>query len=256
MKTMLAFIKKEWMEQVRSGQLIILGIIFVLLGIMNPAIAKLTPWLIEIMAETLAQSGVIVGDVTVNALDSWQQFFKNAPLGLIVFIIIQSNIFTKEHQTGTLVLVVTRGMDRTKILVAKATLLFVLWSVGYWLSFTITYGYNAYFWDNDIAHNLLFSVTCWWLFGLFTISLVVLFSTMAKSNTGVIAGVGFSALVLYMISFYPKLSPYTPTLLTAGNALVCGLKKIREYQNAVATTFALIVLCFTLCIPIFNKKQL
>jgi ABC-2 type transport system permease protein len=88
------------------------------------------------------------------------------------------------------------------------------------------------------------------------VSLVVLFSTMAKSNTGVIAGVGFSALVLYMISFYPKLSPYTPTLLTAGNALVRGLKKIREYQNSVATTFALIVLCFTLCIPIFNKKQL
>lgn len=35
--------KKEWMEQVRSGRLLILVIIFILLGIMNPAVAKLTP---------------------------------------------------------------------------------------------------------------------------------------------------------------------------------------------------------------------
>lgn len=43
MKSLLAFMKKEWMEQVRSGRLLILVIIFILLGIMNPAVAKLTP---------------------------------------------------------------------------------------------------------------------------------------------------------------------------------------------------------------------
>ena len=45
MKSLFAFMKKEWMEQVRSGKVILLGIIFVLLGIMNPAVAKLTPWM-------------------------------------------------------------------------------------------------------------------------------------------------------------------------------------------------------------------
>ena len=51
MKSLLAFMKKEWMEQVRSGRLLILVIIFILLGIMNPAVAKLTPWLLEMMAD-------------------------------------------------------------------------------------------------------------------------------------------------------------------------------------------------------------
>ena len=51
---MIAFWKKEWLEQLRSGKLIILGILFVLFGIMNPAVAKLTPWLLEAMADSLA----------------------------------------------------------------------------------------------------------------------------------------------------------------------------------------------------------
>ena len=51
MRALLAFLKKEWMETVRSGKLLLLIIIFTIFGIMNPAIAKLTPWLMEMMAD-------------------------------------------------------------------------------------------------------------------------------------------------------------------------------------------------------------
>lgn len=88
MKSLLAFMKKEWMEQVRSGRLLILVIIFILLGVMNPAVAKLTPWLLEMMADSLEASGMTVTAVTVSAMDSWVQFFKNAPMGLIAFILL------------------------------------------------------------------------------------------------------------------------------------------------------------------------
>lgn len=123
MRSLLAFMKKEWMEQIRCGRLIILGILFVLLGIMNPAAAKLTPWLLEIMADSLAESGITVTEVTVSALDSWTQFFKNLPLGLIAFVLLQSSIFTKEYDTGTLMLVFTKGFNRMKALAAKASML-------------------------------------------------------------------------------------------------------------------------------------
>ena len=39
----LIFIKKELLDAMRSGKILILGIVFVLFGIMNPAIAKLLP---------------------------------------------------------------------------------------------------------------------------------------------------------------------------------------------------------------------
>ena len=67
MKPFLAFTRKELLAQFRTGKVTILGILFVLFGIMNPAIAKLTPWLMEMMADSLAESGMIITDITVTA---------------------------------------------------------------------------------------------------------------------------------------------------------------------------------------------
>ena len=157
MRSLFAFMKKEFTEQLRSGRLIILGLLFVLFGIMNPAIAKLTPWLLETMADSLAESGMIITDVKVSAMDSWVQFYKNIPMGLIAFVLLESNILTKEYTAGTLVLSLTKGLERYKVVISKTLVLAVLWSLGYWMCFGITYGYNAYFWDNSIAQNLFFS---------------------------------------------------------------------------------------------------
>ena len=98
MKTLMAFMKKEWMEQIRSSRLFILGLIFLAVGIMNPAIAKLTPWLMEMVAESMEEAGLAVVEVKVDAMTSWTQFYKNIPMALIAFVLLQSNIFTKEYQ--------------------------------------------------------------------------------------------------------------------------------------------------------------
>ena len=97
MKSLIAFIKKEFTEQLRSGRLMILGLLFVLFGIMNPAVAKLTPWLLEAMADSMEESGMIITAVEVDAMTSWVQFFKNVPMALIAFVLITGNAFTKEY---------------------------------------------------------------------------------------------------------------------------------------------------------------
>ena len=123
MKSFIAFFKKEILESIRSGKILILGAIFILFGIMNPAIAKLTPWIIEVFSESLAESGMIVGEVTVNALTSWTQFFKNIPMALIAFVLIYASIFTKEYEDKTLELILTKGIKRYKIVLSKLLLL-------------------------------------------------------------------------------------------------------------------------------------
>lgn len=256
MKTLMAFIKKEITEQLRSGRLMILGILFVLFGIMNPAIAKLTPWLLEVMTDSLAESGMIVMGVTVSAMDSWVQFFKNIPIGLLVFVVLESSIFTKEYGTGTLILSLTKGLERFKIVVSKTIMLVVLWTMGYWMCFGITYGYNAYFWDNSVAQNLVFSVVCWWLFGVMVMALMVLFSTTARTNTGVLCGTGGVVLASYLLGLLPKCSQYLPTLLTDGNALIYGFAETKAYMPSFMIAAAVSVVCFVLSIPIFNKKSL
>ena len=256
MKSLLAFIKKEITEQLRSGRLMILGILFVLLGIMNPAVAKLTPWLLEVMADSLAESGMTVTNVTVSAMDSWMQFFKNMPIGMIAFVLLQSSIFTKEYSSGTLVLSLTKGLERFQVVISKMAVLTVLWTLGYWLCFGITYGYNAYFWDNSVAQNLIFSVVCWWLFGVFVISLIILLSTIENSNTGVLVGTGSIVLVSYLLGLLPKISKYLPTFLADGNSLIYGVAEEKSYVAAMVITMVASLICFAVSIPIFNKKQL
>ncbi len=256
MKSLIAFLKKEWMEQLRTGRLLFLGILFLLFGIMNPAVAKMTPWLFEMMADTLAESGVSVTTVTVSAMDSWVQFFKNMPIGLIVFVLLESSIFTKEYQSGTLVLSLTKGLDRYQVVVSKTVMLIALWTAGYWLCFGITYAYSEYFWDNSVAQSLWFAATCWWVFGLWVVMLMVLFSTLVQSNTMVLVGTGGIVLALNLLGLFPKVEKYLPTLLSDGNALIYGNAEASSYAAAFLITLLISVACVAISFPIFNKKQL
>ena len=56
---MRAFLKKEWLEWSRTGRFLVLLLVFTVFGIMNPALAKLTPWLVEIMSESLTDMGLV-----------------------------------------------------------------------------------------------------------------------------------------------------------------------------------------------------
>ena len=256
MKSLLAFMKKDWKEQLRSAKFFVLLGVFVLLGIMNPAVAKLTPWLMDTLSETLAESGMTVTAVTVTAMDSWVQFFKNIPMGLMVFVILESSIFTKEYRSGTLVLALTKGLERWKVLASKTLVLFVLWTLYYWLCFGITYGINGYFWDNSAACNLGFSVMCWWLAGLLTVMLMVFFSAVAKSNIVVLAGTGGAFLVIYLLSLLPKVGKYSPAELMNSTPLLVGAADTGAYTAAIIISLALCVLCVAVSIPILNKKQI
>ena len=256
MRSTVAFIKKELNEQIRSGRLLITLALFIMFGIMNPAIAKMTPWLMDIFSDAFAEIGIIVTEVKVSAMDSWTQFYKNIPLALIIFVLLQGMIFTKEYDTGTLILTLTRGLSRYKVVISKAGMLVSVWSVGYWLCAAITYLYNSFFWDNKVAESLGLSLLCWWLFGIFIIALLTLFSTVFPSIPGVLIGTGAVTLACYVIAFIPKTNKYLPTMLTGGTSLIYGLTEAKEYIPALIITSIASALFFAISIPIFNKRRL
>lgn len=251
-----AFLKKEWMELCRTGRLLILLMIFTLFGIMNPALAKLTPWLMQTFSESLADTGIVTTSVTVDAMTSWAQFYKNIPVGLIIFILIFSGTFTAEYQKGTLIPVVTKGLSRRKIVIAKSLIIFAVWTVLYWLCFGITYGYNEYFWDNGIANHLFFAASLTWLFGAWVIAILVFFSAVAQSGTQVLFGVGGVAMGVYLLSMFPKLSTFLPVKLMNGMSLLQGINNQGNYYVSIAAVGLMIFLCMVLSVVFFDRKRL
>jgi ABC-2 type transport system permease protein len=256
MRSFLAFFKKEMLEAHRGGKLLLLALLFLVFGIMNPAIAKLTPWLVDMLSEELAESGMVITEVAVDALTSWTQFFKNIPMALIAFVLILGGIFTREYESGTLILVLTKGLARSKILLAKYALLFTTWTAGYWLCFLVTYAYNAYFWDNAVAVGLMPAVLHWWLFGVLVITLMTLFSVLSKSYSGVLLGTGAVVLASYVLAFLPKASKFMPTSLMNSAALLVGAEKAGDYLWTVVIAAVASILCVGISIPIFHIKQL
>ena len=76
---------------------------------------------------------------------------------------------------------------------------------------------------------MIAAVICWWLFGLWVIGLVVLFSVAANANAGVLLGTGGVVLASYLLSMIPKLNQYLPTQLTDGNSLIYGAVEAEKY---------------------------
>ncbi len=255
MRTLFAFLKKEYLETARTGKLMILVLLFALFGVMNPAIAKLTPWMMEMFSDSLAESGLTVTNVQVDAFASWTQFFKNIPIALIVFVLIFSDCFTKEYKSGTLLLALTKGLSRYKVVLAKTVLLLSLWTLGYGFCFAITYGYTAYFWDNSIADHLLFAAVMWWLFGVWIISLIVLFSSLLQNNTSVTLCTGGIAVFAYLLSVIPKAKEYSPALLMNTNSLLSGAEETAAYMEAIVLAAVSAVIFITISVLNMNKRQ-
>ena len=256
MRPFVAFFKKELLESLRSGKLLLAAILFCAFGLMNPAIAKLTPRMLELLSEELAENGMTVAAVEVNALTSWTQFFKNIPMALIAFVLVYGGIFTKEYESGTLILLLTKGLPRDRVVLAKSSWMLLLWSAGYWTCFGITYAYNAYFWDNAIASDLGAAAVNWWLFGVLTVSLIVLFSVILKSAGGALLGVGGTVLLMYVLSMIPRVGRYLPISLTEGMAILSGVQTSSDCTAAILITAFASLGCIAVSIPIFNRREL
>jgi ABC-2 type transport system permease protein len=255
MRTFYAFLKKERMEQLRTGRLLILIIVFVLFGIMNPAIAKLTPWMLKTLSGSLAETGITITDFEVSALTSWTQFYKNLPVALIIFVLITSGSFTAEYQKGTLVLVLTKGLQRIKVLAAKALTMILIWTTCYFLCYFVTFGYTAFFWDNGAVVHLAFSAGLYWLFGVWVISVMIVCSAAASSNTGVLLGTGGAVLAIYLLGLLPGFGPVLPLRLTAGMSLLTSAASPGAMVPPILLTTGLIAVNSTTAALVFRKRK-
>jgi ABC-2 type transport system permease protein len=256
MKQLVAFTKKEFLEIIRTGKAYILLIIFVIFGIMNPAMAKLTPWIYEMLADSMKEQGVIIGNVAVTAMTSWQQYYKNMSMEFIVLVVMFCGILTSEYQKGTLINMLTKGLPRWKVIKAKSVAVLVSWSLCYWMCFGITYAYNAYFWDNSIAKHFVFAAAGSYLFGIWLISLIMLCSVFLNSGSAVLLTTGVIYAVTSLLSMIPDLAHYLPTKLTSGLELLSGTAKIQDYTSAIVITIVLIAFSSIAIVTGFNRKKL
>lgn len=251
MKAFWAFTNKEIIEYFRSAKLLILTVVFLLFGMMNPVMAKFTP-------EILKVAGIEINLPDPTAMDSWAQFYKNvSQMGLIIIVIVFSGIMAAELSKGTLINILTKGLKRKTVILSKFTVASVLWTLSYLLCIGVTALYTAYFWKLEGMHEILMSFAGLWLYGELLITLLILGGVLFKNTLGSLFLAGGISFVLTLVSIFPKSAKFNPMTLT-GDALylLAGAKTLSDYLPAFFICLGLIVLVLVVSMIVFDKKAI
>lgn len=254
MKNFVAFLKKELLESVRTYKLLIILTVFFVFGMMSPLTAKLLP---EILSSFMPE-GIKITIIEPTAVDAWAQFFKNiSQLGLFMTVILFSGILSTELSKGTLINMLTKGLSRSAVILSKFTSMAIIWTLSYTAAFIITWGYAIYLFPGDIVSNLLLSVFCLWLFGLFLLSLLLLGATLTKSNYGCLLLTGAVIGVLMFCNIVPNVQKYSPISLAAFNvSLLTNAVAASELLWPIVITSLCASACVIASVLIFNKNQI
>lgn len=254
MRAYIAFTKKELLESLRTYKLLIMFMVFIFFGMLAPLTAKLTPKLLEsIMTEGMQ---IIVAEPT--AFDSWAQFFKTvSQMGFIVVTILFSGMMANEFNRGTFINILTKGLARSTVILSKFTVASIIWTLSYLICFSLCYLYTTYFWIGDGISNLIFSVSCLWLFGILLLAVILLGGVIFRSSYGCLMFVvGFIAL-LFLVNIIPGFQSYNPISLISKNMLLLtGDKVAKDLIISIIISITIVILSITTAIGIFNKKQI
>ena len=248
------FYKKEITEIIRTYKALVLGIISFIMAIMNPLIAKLTPWLMEQLSDQMKEQGFQVGKITVTANHSWEQFQKNFSTLLIVIIIMLCSSYVKEYSKGTLIPLVTKGLTRTSVVLSKLLTQILLWTACFGVYLGVSWGYTAYYWNGPDAKLILWMSFFYWLFGLFLIAWIAFFSSFLISTMQVLMGVGIVYFIYMMLGMIGKIKEYLPTWLLSSGDILSKNQIASDYVIAAGVTGAITVVLIVLAV-VFTKHR-
>ncbi len=254
MRNYLAFLKKEVLEHSKTYKLLIMLMVFAVLGITNPLMAKLLPEILEsLMTDSIS---IAIPEATI--FDAWTQFFKNATqMGLIVMVILFSNVLSAELSKGTLINMLTKGLSRTAVILAKYTCMVLIWTISILLCFALTYSYTLYLFPTGETANLIFSIFCLWLFGVLLLAMLLLSATLTKSNYGCLLITGLTAVIGMLLNIIPSVHKFNPISLATDNlGLITNSIESSSLFYAVLNASLLSLFFVALSVLIFRKKQI
>ncbi|WP_100486273.1 ABC transporter permease [Sporolactobacillus pectinivorans] len=249
-----AFFKKEMIEYVRGYKALILFCIFVIFGMMSPLLAKMMP---DILAHT-AVNGITLTIPKPTFTDSFSQFFKNfSQMGMVVLLLVFGGLLSQDLSRGTLIILLSKGLSRHAVILAKYAAALVLWTVSYVLAALIQWGYTVYLFNRLSAPHLFFSLFCLWLFGAFLLAVLLMSSSIVGGAYGglILTAAGLGVLILCQL--IPNMDRFSPLTLALGNAgFMTGAANFDHAETSVWIAIALILLSLVVTLTVFKKKSL
>lgn len=236
----------------KNYRFLILFAVFLIFGIMSAFLAKFTPEILSALAADMEMTSEPV------ALDAWKQFYKNiSGVGFSAFIILFGSCMSNEYSKGTLVLMVTKGLSRKAVILAKYTVAAALMTISYWIGYAATYGYTALLWIDNNLSNVALAAVSLWIVGFLYLSILMTGCVIFKQTFTSILFTGGIVALISLLGMIEPIAKFNPFILTLKNVdLISGEAIPAEFMIPAFISVILSLLGLLIAIRLFNKKQL
>jgi ABC-2 type transport system permease protein len=203
-------VRKELLEHVRTLRLPVVVILFALLGLLSPLMARYVREMITALGAESLSSVVpepVVGDAVI-------QFTKNlGQFGVLAAVLVSMGSVASEKDRGTAAFLLTKPVSRAAFLGGKVIGLGALLAVATLVAGVLCWVYTAILFEPLPMGGFVASVALVWLSLAVFAAITFLASVVARSAL-VAGGIGIAALlVTAILSALPVIGPYLPTSL-------------------------------------------
>jgi ABC-2 type transport system permease protein len=244
---------KELLEQWRTLRLPVVAIVFLLVGLGSPLLARYTPELIG----ALAPSDIPIPIPPPSPADSVAQLLRNLmQFGGLGAILLAMGAVAAEKERGTAALLMTTPASRAAFLATKATAIAVTLGLGVAIATAAAWVYTTLLFEPlPVVGFAAAGLLAWLILAAFA-ALTFVASTVLRSPAAA-GGVGFGLLLgLSILSSLPRIGDYLPPgLIARAQALATG-EPAGDVLGPVVATVALIVACLLIATAAFRRQEL
>jgi ABC-2 type transport system permease protein len=229
-------LRKELLEQWRTLRLPIVSVVFLLVGLSSPLLARFTPEILKAVGGD--QFSIVVPPTT--AADAVDQLAKNlGQFGGLIAVLLAMGAVAAEKERGTAAMLLSKPVGRGAFLVAKLAAIGLTLGVATAVATAGAWFYTLVLFEPLSPLGVAVSAGLQWLMLMAWASITFLGSTLTRSSVAA-AGLGVVAfIVIGILSVIPDLGRVLPTGLGApARALALG----RSGPDALAPTLATIAL--------------
>lgn len=248
-----AYLKKEIWEQVVTYKVLIICTLFFLMGIISPIGAKYAAEVIAVLTDE--SISIQLPDPTY--VDAFVQFFKNmSQLGVIVFVIIFSNILGQELTKGTLIIPISKGLTLRAVINAKFVSLLFSWTVSLLVSFAACIVYTKILFPGLQMDGVAPLLLGMWIFGMFLSTLIIFANVICKGGYISLLLVGGCVGLLFLLSVLPGVKEFCPLkLVNLDVASAIVNQNVNLWKSGIVTCIVMLILMVVSNIRVRSKGE-
>jgi ABC-2 type transport system permease protein len=247
-------LKKEILETRRTSRLLVTLVVFFVVGLISPILAKYTPLILRSIPDLPVGLANAIPEPTVR--DAIAQYVKNiSQFGILLVILFGMGSIAQEKERGTAAMLLTKPVRRSEVILAKwfAAILTMLCGLAAGAAACLLYTGILFQWLPIQEFLILNGLIAIFLGVYLTVS--ILASSLARSQSMAAAGAFGGLVILLVLSSIPRLSNYLPgQLINWGSELMFGGGKAA--WGALVISLGLIIAMLMLAVLRFEREEI